>query len=181
MKRALVAATVLGTALVAGTPSSQDVVAAEPLGRLFFTPAQRSALDAGKKIGEPRAARASLPRGPREITLDGVVTRSDGESMVWVNGRSLDSEPPPGVSATVAGSDPAAAQIKLRGVRDPLRLRVGQRVDSATGRISEVYEDVSGNTTGNDVRTHRPGKELLNTTAPSPAETGATGNSRASN
>lgn len=143
MKRALPAATLLGAALIAVTLSSPDVLAAELLGRLFFTPAQRSALDAGKRIGEPQATRAPAPRGPRELKLDGVVTRSDGESMVWVNGRSLGSEPRPGVSATVAGSDPATAQIRLRGVRDPVRLRVGQRVDAVTGRVSEAYEDTA--------------------------------------
>jgi hypothetical protein len=118
--------------------------AAEPMGRLFFTPPQRSALDAGKKIGVPRSARApAAPRGPREVTLNGVVTRSDGESTVWVNGRALDSKPLSGVSVSASGSDPAAARVKLRGKRGTVELRVGQRLERTTSTIAEPYEAVA--------------------------------------
>lgn len=121
--------------------------AAEPMGRLFFTPAQRSALDAGKAIATPKSSRApSVPPGPREVTLNGVVTRSDGESTVWVNGRALDGNALPGVSATASGSDPAAARVKLRGTRGTVQLRVGQRLERATGAIAEPYESVAGPT-----------------------------------
>ena len=65
---------------------------AEPLGRLFFTPAQRKALDAGKQVRTSQSSAASAVRVPREITLNGVVTRSDGESTVWVNGRHWTSD-----------------------------------------------------------------------------------------
>lgn len=121
------------------------VDAAEPMGRLFFTPAQRSALDAGKAIATPKSSRApAAPPGPREVTLNGVVTRSDGESTVWVNGHALDSTALPGVSATASGSDPAAARVKMRGTRGTVQLRVGQRLERATGAIAEPYESIPG-------------------------------------
>ena len=83
MKKALAVAV-----LVAGSIMPAAGMAAEPLGRLFFTPEQRAALDAGKLIQAPRSSRVPAARGPREVTLNGVVTRSDGESTVWVNGRA---------------------------------------------------------------------------------------------
>ncbi|HEV8646526.1 MAG TPA: hypothetical protein VGR01_13270 [Burkholderiales bacterium] len=130
--------------LLSGLSCSSAVFAAEPLGRLFFSPAQRNALDAGKKITAPRAARApAAPRGPREVTLNGVVTRSDGESTVWVNGRALDERPASGVSASASGSDPAAARLKLGGARDTVQMRVGQRLERSTGKIAEPYESVT--------------------------------------
>jgi hypothetical protein len=111
----------------------------EPLGRLFFSPAQRSALDSGKVLGAPRISRVQIPTGPRTVTLSGVVTRSDGESAVWVNGRPVDGKAESVTSATVSGTDPAAARLKMKGTKSPVKLRVGQSFDNDTGRIQESY------------------------------------------
>jgi len=114
--------------------------AAEPLGRLFFTPAQRSALDAGKRLAaSPAASKRAAPRGPESVTLNGVVRRSDGEYTVWVNGRAVGKGGPPGVSAAPSANHPAAATIKLRGANAPVELRVGQRVERSAGGVSEAY------------------------------------------
>lgn len=133
--------------LVAGSILPAAGLGAETLGRLFFTPAQRDTLDAGKQIGTPRSSRAPAARGPREVTLNGVVTRSDGESTVWVNGRALDKRPAAGVSATASASDPAAARVKLGGARNTVRMRVGQRLRPSTGKIAEPYESSVGRKT----------------------------------
>ena len=109
--------------------------AAEPLGRLFFTPAQRSTLDAGKQLATPRKA---TPSGPRAATLNGVVTRSDGESTVWVNGHSVTRTGSPNASAS--HSDPAAARVELQGAGGRVKLKVGQRFDRSTGKVQESYE-----------------------------------------
>lgn len=117
--------------------------AAEPLGRLFFTPTQRSALDAGKQVRTQRSSRAPAVRGPREVTLNGIVTRSDGESTVWVNGRALDARPASGLNATSSRSDPAAARVTVSGARNAVRMRVGQRLEPGTGKIAEPYQAVT--------------------------------------
>ena len=108
---------------------------AEPLGRLFFTPAQRNTLDAGKQLAKPRQA---APNGPRAATLNGVVTRSDGESMIWVNGHSVSRSGSPNASAS--HSDPAAARVELQGAGGRVKLKVGQRFDRSTGKVQESYE-----------------------------------------
>ena len=108
---------------------------AETLGRLFFTPAQRSTLDAGKQLATPRKA---APSGPRAATLNGVVTRSDGESTVWVNGHSVTRTGSPNASAS--HSDPAAARVELQGAGGRVKLKVGQRFDRSTGKVQESYE-----------------------------------------
>ena len=108
---------------------------AETLGRLFFTPAQRSTLDAGKQLATPRKA---TPSGPRAATLNGVVTRSDGESTVWVNGHSVTRTGSPNASAS--HSDPAAARVELQGAGGRVKLKVGQRFDRSTGKVQESYE-----------------------------------------
>lgn len=116
---------------------------AEPLGRLFFTPAQRNALDTGKQVSKPRAATAAV-RAPRgALKLNGVVTRSDNETTVWVNGRTVGNEgtSPAGVAALAA--DPTAARVKLRGSGTPVTLRVGQSLDRSTGKVTEAYESTA--------------------------------------
>lgn len=171
MMRALSSVTLIASAL-----TCVGALAAEPLGRLFFTPAQRSALDAGSRIGEPRVARPPAPQGPRELKLNGVVTRSDGESAIWVNGSLLSSEPQSWLNATVSSSDPIAAQMKPRGLRKSVRLRVGQHVDAMTGKITEAYDaplypvsitPLVTNSTGGATDTKSPSSIAPDTAAPS--------------
>ena len=115
---------------------------AETLGRLFFTPAQRNTLDAGKQLAKPRQA---APNGPQAATLNGVVTRSDGVPTVWVNGHAVGGGTS-AVNASPSASDPAAARVELRGARNPVRLRVGQSFDRSTGKVVESYESTTVNT-----------------------------------
>ena len=58
---------------------------AQELGRLFFTPEQRAALDARRKARLPDKPAAPLVVSPT-TRLDGYVKRSDGRSTVWMNG-----------------------------------------------------------------------------------------------
>jgi hypothetical protein len=118
---------------------------AEPLGRLFFTPAQRSALDAGKRLSvTPAGPKRAAPRGPGSITLSGVVRRSDGEYTVWVNGRAVGKGGPTGVSAAPSANHPSAARVNLRGTDSPVELRVGQQLKRSTGKIVEAYQSSTG-------------------------------------
>lgn len=132
MKRALFVVT-----LIAGSLTCTGATAAEPLGRLFFTPAQRNALDAGKRVGEP-SPRAPKPLGPQEVRLNGIVTRSDGEATVWVNSRPSDLYPLPHVGVSV-GTDPTSARIRVPGVPGSRRISVGQSLDTRSGAVREAY------------------------------------------
>lgn len=139
-----------GITLIAGVLTCAGALAAEPLGRLFFTPAQRNALDAGKTVGEPRTARTPVQAsGPRELRLDGVVTRSDGESTVWVNGQASDLAPPPRIGVAIK-SDPAAARIKVQGKPGTRTIRVGQSLDTRTGDVREGYAQDLGEGTASE-------------------------------
>jgi hypothetical protein len=113
------------------------VQAAEPLGRLFFTPTQRATLDAGKELDKPRQATAVLP-GPRTLKVDGVVTRSDGESTVWVNGAPANA--PRAGAAPIYAKPSGNAGAKIRVLESESSLRVGQTLDRRTGRVTEPYE-----------------------------------------
>ena len=109
---------------------------AEPMGRLFFTPAQRNTLDAGKQLAKPRQA---APSGPRAATLNGVVTRSDGESTIWVNGTAYHDRSPEGVQVKISPAAPATTSIRIPGKTAATRVKVGQRLDLNSGHVQEAF------------------------------------------
>lgn len=119
----------------------------EPLGRLFFTPQQRSALDAGRRIAaKPKAQTTPAPRRAGAVRLDGIVTRSDGERTVWINGRAHHSGHPPGVRVT--NVEPTAARIQVSESGQTVKLKVGQTHgrSSAPGRPRAEAADRPGRT-----------------------------------
>lgn len=104
---------------------------AESLGRLFHTPEQRALLNNARKtmpmnaVGEPEAP--SLP----DFTLNGIVTRSDGQRSVWLNDRLEYDAGRPGAQ------ERNQVQVQLPG--GGTKLKVGQSLDPATGRVTENY------------------------------------------
>lgn len=102
------------------------LAAGQELGRLFFTPQQRVALDAGRRIAttKPKGRTTSAKRPVREIRLDGIVTRSDGERTFWVNGRAYHNGQPSGLRVTAV--EPAAARIHVGESAKAIKLRVGE-------------------------------------------------------
>jgi len=108
---------------------------AQQLGRLFFTPEQREALDARRK--------ARLPDKPAPVAispatrLDGYVKRSHGKSTIWLDGHPI----PDGVRAEGVrvrrGSDPTRVNIGVGDEGRSVSVRVGQTVDRATGEIKD--------------------------------------------
>jgi hypothetical protein len=118
--------------------------AAEPLGRLFFTPEQRTQLDMMRKQRAhrpPPMETAAPPEAPPPaiVTYSGMVRRTDGRSTAWINNRpvhdraSADSDGP---RARV--DEDGAARITLPQ-QGSVRLKVGQTAELASGRIAESY------------------------------------------
>ena len=57
--------------------------AEESLGRLFFTPEKRAALERSRKLN----LRQTQQVEGETMSLNGVVRRSDGRGTAWINGR----------------------------------------------------------------------------------------------
>ena len=91
-----------------------SIHAAEPLGRLFFTPAQRNTLDAGKQLDRPKTDGPTV-RGPRSLTVNGIVTRSDGESTVWVNGGATGVKRQGAAAITAKAYSASTARVQVTG------------------------------------------------------------------
>lgn len=78
------AASILLLAAVASPARAQS----EPLGRLFFTPEQRTILDRQRRIGIQPGVTAAEEGA--SYTVNGIVKRSSGSQTTWVNGTPLD-------------------------------------------------------------------------------------------
>jgi len=102
---------------------------AQELGRLFFTPEQRAALDSRRRARVPDKP-APTPIAVSPITrLDGYVRRSEGPSTVWVNGTTLDD-------ATPGRDQRVSVPIGDGGVR--VRLRPGETLDRGSGEVRDL-------------------------------------------
>ena len=117
----LLSLTVLAPACAADAPE---------LGRLFFTPEKRAALERQREfnIQEAQTLQGST------MSLDGVVYRSGGKSTVWINrqAQSENESARTGVSATVSPKTPGSALL-APGEEAPAQLKVGESINRATG------------------------------------------------
>lgn len=133
-------ALLLGLLGLAALPGS----AAEPLGRLFMTPAERQELDALRTPGgdvwsdaRQLAAPAPVPASS-QVLVNGVVRRSRGPDVVCVNGRQASSGT--GGIRLKQGPD-ATNRVTLEAPADgsSVRLKPGQYWEPATGRVANCY------------------------------------------
>lgn len=117
-----------------------DAAAAGPaLGRLFFTPQERAALEALRQRSGVPGEGAEATGGV--LTLNGFVQRSSGKTTAWINGiPRYESEKPQGVEVLGAAAEAGRVPIRLPGSARTVRLKVGQTLDTGTGKIKEGYQ-----------------------------------------
>jgi hypothetical protein len=109
---------------------------AEELGRLFFTPEQRSALDARRKARVPDRPAVTSVVSPT-TRLDGYVKRSGGRSTVFVNGEALLEGT---ADAPVVDPERRGGRVPVTGGdgRPRVELRPGEVLDRDTGQVRDV-------------------------------------------
>ena len=119
-------------------------------GRMFFTPAQRAALDSFRKqniqsaivIEDDRdkdlVVAPPPPSGPEHMSVGGMVRRSDGKNTAWINNRAVEAGQPGGVNVAPGKND---NRVKLTAPQSgrSFELKVGQTVDVTSGTIEEGY------------------------------------------
>ena len=116
------------------------LAAAQELGRLFFTPQQRSALDERRRARLPDKPAAAVVAAP-VTRVDGYVKRSRGPSTVWINGDPLGESAPeaPRIDTSRTPSGSVAVTIGESGAR--VRLKPGEALDRGTGEVHDVIGD----------------------------------------
>jgi hypothetical protein len=121
-----------------------SVTLAQDLGRLFFTPEQREALDSRRKARVPDKPAAAMVVSPT-TRVDGFVKRSGGPSTVWVNGEAL----PEGSGDAPRIAPSLSVTIGEGGRRTALK--PGEALDRGTGEVRDVIG-------GGEIRVRRNAK-----------------------
>lgn len=105
------------------------------LGRLFYTPEQRARMDVARQ--HERSARIdeeeSAPQSTN-ILLNGVITRSDGKSTLWINNR-IQNEASQAATVSKGGE----VRVVTPGAKRTVPLKVGQSIDMSSGLVEEIY------------------------------------------
>jgi hypothetical protein len=133
MKRA--AGALLACALLAPAAAG-----AQELGRLFFTPEQRDALDARRRARLPDKPAAAVSASPT-TRLDGYVTRSSGKSTLWLDDYAVPENVQPEGLRVRRGRDASHVTVILGESGRRIDVRVGETVDRATGEVRDVIGD----------------------------------------
>lgn len=114
--------------------------AAQELGRLFFTPEQRAAMDARRKARLPETPAAAVAPSPT-TRVDGYVKRSGGKSTVWVDGVGVpDGTQPEGLRLR-RGDDASRVTVIVGEDGRRIEMRVGQTLDRSSGEVKDVIGD----------------------------------------
>jgi len=108
-------------------------LAADELGRLFFTPQERAMLDA------QRHREGGLAVGGDTLTINGLVTRSSGKNTVWLNGVPSQGNPST-ADIAITGHQGSAVRVQLPRSGQHVDVQVGQTLDTASGKVREIYE-----------------------------------------
>lgn len=115
---------------------SEDEV--KELGRLFVDVEQREKLEAVRRgTYEKEVEQESRVSNVR---INGVMMRSDGENVVWINGENtLVGEPVKGVKVNPDATDSETynVQVQIDGKR--VKLKPGQNWSEGTGTIKDNY------------------------------------------
>jgi hypothetical protein len=150
MRRALfvIAGIALAAAASAAQTGAEPAAAGTPLGRsaigrLFYTPGERAALDVArvqKPVAQEAAAEApEAPPPPQVVSYGGIVRRSDGKSMLWINNRLVDEkEALAGLSLKGKVRPDGAVTLQVPETGRSIEIKVGQSVEVHTGKVAET-------------------------------------------
>jgi len=129
---AIAANSLIAAALLqAAAPSlAAEASATEPLGRLFFTPERRAALER-QRLLNIQESQAQLVEGAN-LTVNGVVQSSSGKRTTWINGTAQnDNSTATGVRVDVDKHNPGRTTITA-GEEAPASLKVGEAINRTT-------------------------------------------------
>jgi hypothetical protein len=116
-------------------------------GRMFFTPAQRAALDHFRDLNIRSAAISDddndkdlVPPSPapEQVSVNGIVRRSDGKNTVWINNRAVGAQQAPGI-LVAPGKDDNRVKLTVPQSGRSFELKVGQTADTVSGTVAEGY------------------------------------------
>ena len=117
-------------ALPSGGAAPTRAGAPAAMGRLFYTPDRRLALDRQRATNRPAERKVES----RQLSFDGLVQRAGGKQTVWVNGRPLTERDAEILKVTPDPKQPGRARISIPNEAGH-DLTVGSSVNRETGEV----------------------------------------------
>jgi hypothetical protein len=158
-----------------------QAASAQTLGRLFFSVDERFSLNQMRENDveiepDPEPARpGSAVQAPKvgEVSFDGRVQRSDGQTTIWVNGKPLlpGNSTVEGISVESTGGTGGETRFSLPSGAG-FELKVGQKVQVVSGKVLDSYETKPADDTEN-VFSAQPGVSPGGAFSASPGAPGA--------
>ena len=110
----------------------------EGLGRLFIDPVQREKLEAVRR-GTYKAETEQESR-VSNVRVNGIMIRSDGDNVVWINGEStlggISSE---GIRVNPDATDARSYRVPVRIDGKVVGIKPGQNWSEGTGTVKDNY------------------------------------------
>ncbi len=114
---------------------------AEPIGRLFFSPAERAKFDQMRNTNT--LDYTQIGQTPSEqVTLNGIVRRSGGKTTAWVNQMPQRENEMQPVTVLKSTAKSPVVPLQLPSGKQ-IRLKPGQTFDTTKGQVREGYEDTA--------------------------------------
>jgi len=108
------------------------------LGRLFLTPAQRTALDVRRASRVPDRPAATVVESST-TRVDGQVVRSGGRSTVWVNGVAVrEGAQSEGLRVGATSAGPDSVTLAVGDGERRVELKVGDSMNRDTGEVRDM-------------------------------------------
>jgi hypothetical protein len=110
----------------------------EGLGKLFIDPEQREKLEAVRR--GTYNAEAEKESRLSNIRVNGLMLRSDGENVVWINGEStLGGKEIQGLSVNPSSVDTESYKVQINVDGKRVNIKPGQNWSEGTGTIKDNY------------------------------------------
>lgn len=123
-------------------------VQAQSLGRLFLTPAQRTALDVRRASRVPDRPAAVVVESPT-ARVDGQVVRSDGRSTVWVNGVAVrEGAQSEGLRVGPTSTGAESVTLAVGDGERRVEIKVGDTMNRDTGEVRDMLGEGSVGVSG---------------------------------
>lgn len=133
MRHAAALVALLALAAASGPARAQE------LGRLFFTPEQRAALDARRKARIPDKPAAAAVAPSPTTRIDGYVQRSGGKSTVWVNGEAIsEGSQPEDLRVAPRRGDPGRVSVSAGEGERSVDVKIGATLERGSGEARDV-------------------------------------------
>ena len=122
-------------ALLLASAQAPAASAEEALGRLFFTPERREALDRQRQLNIQDTRQVN--EDPT-LTINGIVTRSSGKRTSWINGASQNENELSGGTIVRPSGQGAGKVVVQAGDAPTANARVGETVNRNTGESTDL-------------------------------------------